>query len=697
MINHDLKGRYHRTADQRIPVALAANRGQRYHACMRNADPDHFVGIDTGGTFTDFIHVGPSGIASCKILSSPEAPEKAIFRGLKALGLEASLGSGDVSIVHGTTVATNAALEHKGAKTAFITNQGFGDLLELGRQNRASLYELNPRVNRLGSDKVYRLEIDTRRDASGELIQALTPASIEALTREIAALKPEAIAICLLFAFKNNQEERALREALSHITDTITISSELHPEPGEYERAVITVLNSYLAPPVRGYLSRLVTGTTPSEVKIMQSSGLTISADKAAARAAHLLLSGPAGGLIGANQCFPDSNLMTFDMGGTSTDVALIEGSITPATSADLDGLPLAMPALDLTTIGAGGGSIAWINEGGLLSLGPASAGASPGPACYQQGGSKPTVTDAHAVLGHFEGAETLSDDIQLSSEAAARAIQPLAEALGMPLNDTANGIIDLANEKMAQALRVISIQRGFNPAEFTLTCFGGAGGLHLCSLAQSLGMRRAVVPAFTAMFSALGMLMARPGRVFTRAIYLPFAEIKDTTLSSAIQSLIDEADSHADLANRGPRTDELAADVRYAGQSTTLEIPLSGDLREMRAQFERAHETRYGHKLMQEPELVRIRWRAEDRHPLPRSVASLQQPDLAASFQRLMASPPANLESLPAILSVKDLHPYQHIEGPRTLLAPGTTIRLDKDWIAMRDEAGHLLLMRDH
>jgi N-methylhydantoinase A len=209
--------------------------------------------------------------------------------------------------------------------------------------------------------------------------------------------------------------------------------------------------------------------------------------------------------------------------------------------------------------------------------------------------------------------------------------------------------------------------------------------------------MRRAVVPAFAAMFSALGMLMARPGRVFTRAIYLPFAEIKDTTLSSAIQSLIDEADSHADLANRGPRTDELAADVRYAGQSTTLEIPLSGDLREMRAQFERAHETRYGHKLMQEPELVRIRWRAEDRHPLPRSVASLQQPDLAASFQRLMASPPANLESLPAILSVKDLHPYQHIEGPRTLLAPGTTIRLDKDWIAMRDEAGHLLLMRDH
>ena len=300
-------------------------------------------------------------------------------------------------------------------------------------------------------------------------------------------------------------------------------------------------------------------------------------------------------------------------------------------------------------------------------------------------------------MLGHFEGAETLSDDIQLSSEAAARAIQPLAEALGMPLNDTASGIIDLANEKMAQALRVISIQRGFDPADFTLTCFGGAGGLHLCSLAQSLGMRRAVVPAFAAMFSALGMLMARPGRVFTRAIYLPFAEIKDTTLSSAVQSLKDEAASHADLSDRGPRADELAADVRYSGQSNTLEIPLSVDLKEMRAQFEQAHETRYGHKLMQEPELVRIRWRAEDRHPLPRSVASLQQPDLAASFQRLMESSPADLESLPAILSVKDLQPYQRVEGPQTLLAPGTTIRLDKDWIAMRDEAGHLLLMHDH
>ena len=266
-----------------------------------------------------------------------------------------------------------------------------------------------------------------------------------------------------------------------------------------------------------------------------------------------------------------------------------------------------------------------------------------------------------------------------------------------MPLNDTAKGIIDLANEKMAQALRVISIQRGFDPADFTLTCFGGAGGLHLCSLAQSLGTRRAVVPAFAAMFSALGMLMARPGRVFTRAIYLPFAEIKETTLSSAIQSLKDEAVRHADLADRGPRTDELAADVRYTGQSTTLEIPLSGDLHEMRAQFERAHETRYGHRLMQEPELVRITLRAEDRHPLPRSVASLQQPDLKASFQRLMTSPPADLESLPAILSVKDPQPYEHVEGPRTLLVPGTTIRLDKDWIAMRDEAGHLLLMHKH
>ena len=678
-------------------MALAANGGQRYDAGMRNADTAHFVGIDTGGTFTDFVHVGPSGISSCKILSSPEAPEKAIFRGLKTLGLEAAVRRGDVSIVHGTTVATNAALEHKGAQTAFITNLGFGDLLELGRQNRAKLYELNPRVNRLGSDKVHRLEIDTRRGASGELIQALTPTSIEALIREIAALKPEAIAICLLFSFKNNQEERVLREALSQLSDTITLSSELHPEPGEYERAVITVLNSYLGPAVRGYLSRLVKGTAPSEVTIMQSSGLTIAADKAAARAAHLLLSGPAGGLIGANQCFPHSNLITLDMGGTSTDVALIEGSIAPATSADLDGLPLAMPALDLTTIGAGGGSIAWVNEGGLLSIGPESAGAHPGPACYQQGGTKPTVTDAHAVLGNFEGAEALSDEIRLSSEAAARAIQPLAETLGMPLRDTARGIIDLANEKMAQALRVISIQRGFDPADFALTCFGGAGGLHLCSLAQSLGMKRALVPAFAAMFSALGMLMARPGRVFTRAIYLPFAEVKTTTLSSAIQALKDEAASNGDLANRGPHPDELAADVRYAGQSTTLEIPLLTNLSEMREQFERAHETRYGHKLMQEPELVRIRWRAEDRHPQSQSVASLQQSDLAASFERLMASHPTDLESSSANLSVTDLQPFQRIKGPRTMLAPGTTIRLDRGWVAMRDEAGHLLLMHEH
>ncbi len=661
---------------------------------MRDQSELYFLGIDTGGTFTDFILVGEDGIRSEKILSTPAAPEQAILDGIERLGLRDAIRAGKVRITHGTTVATNAALEHKGAKTAFITNQGFGDILGLGRQNRSHLYALNPTVDRLDLTQIACFEVDTRRNAKGTLIKPLGRQALEQLFLEVSAFEPEAIAVSLLFSFLDPSEEVQIREALRSLATVISLSSELHPEPGEYERSVVTLLNSYLGPVVQGYLGRLCAAMAPTEPSIMQSSGLTIGANHAAARAAHLLLSGPAGGLIAASSCFPNSALMTFDMGGTSTDVALIHGSLSPSEETFLGGIPLAIPALDLTTIGAGGGSIARVNEGGLLTLGPESAGALPGPACYQRGGESPTVTDAHVVLGHFPEAIRLSDDIELSRDTAERVIRPLASALSLTIDETAKGILQIANERMTQALRMISIQRGYDPKDFTLVCFGGAGGLHLCALAEALDMRRAVVPAHAAMFSALGMIMASPGRVFSRSIVTVFDHLQRDRFDTAISSLRKEAEQSFGASEDVVRRDEWFADVRYEGQSKTLEVKLDQDFKKMQAEFESFHEARYGHRLDQPIELVRLRLRSEVPETESEAISQLKQPALDEAFQALDQLRATHLEAS-SVMDVRSLAPRVRIEGPCTLTAPGTIIKLEQGWSAMRDDAGHLYLKR--
>jgi N-methylhydantoinase A len=661
---------------------------------MRDHSELYFLGIDTGGTFTDFILVGEDGIRSEKILSTPAAPEQAILDGIERLGLRDAISAGKVQITHGTTVATNAALEHKGAKTAFITNQGFGDILALGRQNRSHLYALNPTVDRLDLTHIACFEVDTRRNAKGTLIKPLGRQALEQLFLEVSAFEPEAIAVSLLFSFLDPSEEVQIREALRSLTTVISLSSELHPEPGEYERSVVTLLNSYLGPVVQGYLGRLCAAMAPTQPAIMQSSGLTIDANQAAARAAHLLLSGPAGGLIAASSCFPNSALMTFDMGGTSTDVALIHGSLSPSEDTFLGGIPLAIPALDLTTIGAGGGSIARVNEGGLLTLGPESAGALPGPACYQRGGQSPTVTDAHVVLGHFPEAIRLSDDIELSRDPAERVISPLASALSLTIDETAKGILQIANERMTQALRMISIQRGYDPKDFTLVCFGGAGGLHLCALAEALDMRRAVVPAHAAMFSALGMIMASPGRVFSKSIVTVFEHLQRDRFDTAISSLRKEAEQSFGVSEDVVRRDEWFADVRYEGQSKTLEVKLDQDFEQMQAEFESSHEARYGHRLDQPIEMVRLRLRSEIPEAESEAINQLKQPALDEAFQSLDQLKATHVKAS-SILDVRSLASKVRLEGPYTLTAPGTIIKLESGWSAMRDDAGHLYLKR--
>ncbi|MFT5561166.1 MAG: N-methylhydantoinase A, partial [Sulfitobacter sp.] len=422
------------------------------------------LGIDTGGTFTDFVCIPASAHQKewrvHKVLSTPGQPQQAILKGIEDLGLTEAVKQGNVVLIHGTTVATNATLEGKGVRTAYITNRGLKDVLLIGRQTRPELYNLTPKFNRFPIDPELMLEVSARIGANGETVSDFEEGELEALEALVDKLKPESIAINLLFSFKNSAPEIELERRFAD-RYFVSRSSEILPEYREYERGVTTWVNGWIGPLIRSYLNALQEALAPAPVSIMQSNGLTISAAQAAYRAVNLLLSGPAGGLAAAQYIGKrtgKSRLMTFDMGGTSTDVALIEQHFTLTNTGTIAGMPIGVPMADIHTIGAGGGSVAYIDVGGLLRVGPESAGASPGPACYGNGGDKPTVTDANLILDRLSSARPLADGLQLNTEAATAAVGKLAEVLNQPIKLVAQGIIDIANEHMSQALRVISI-----------------------------------------------------------------------------------------------------------------------------------------------------------------------------------------------------------------------------------------------
>ncbi|MCA1778814.1 MAG: hydantoinase/oxoprolinase family protein, partial [Xanthomonadaceae bacterium] len=452
------------------------------------------VGVDTGGTFTDFVALIDGRLHTAKVLSTPDDPARAILDGLKKLGLE----SDTVDLVHGTTVGTNAVLEDQGARVAFITSTGFADMLGLGRQNRDRLYSLEQArvADPVPADLC--LEIDARVAADGQLLADPDEASLADLRRRVEQLAPEAIAVNLLFSWLRPELERRIRDALPSSLP-ISLSSEVLPEIREYERGIATWLNAAIGPRLSGYLDRLGQALAGGKLAIMQSSGLTVSADQAGRRAVHLLLSGPAGGLAAAAHIGREieaSRLLTFDMGGTSTDVALLDGKPSLTREGRIGRYPVAVPMVDMHTIGAGGGSIVRVDAGGLLQVGPRSAGADPGPICYGRGGSGITVTDANLVLGRLPRETRLGGSHGLDYSAAEAALGELAEKLGLDRHETARGIIRIANEHMSRALRVMSAERGVDPKSSVLMSFGGAGGLHVCELAESLGMSAAVVPA---------------------------------------------------------------------------------------------------------------------------------------------------------------------------------------------------------
>ncbi len=663
------------------------------HDFSRDMPKKIFLGIDTGGTFTDFVLWHDHQVRIHKVLSTPKAPELAILQGITDLGLAEIATDAQLYIVHGSTVATNAVLEGKGVPTAFITNRGLRDLLTIGRQARKELYNLQPRPVPPPVPREYCLETGGRLSAQGEVIETLTAADLQQLTEQIKQLAPTAVAINLLFSYLDDGFEKQIA-AVMPAELFVSRSSEVLPEYKEYERGMTTWLNSYVGPLVQGYLQRLCLGAAGAQISVMQSSGGTVAAEQAGRHAVRMLLSGPAGGLAAARfigQLTGRERLLTFDMGGTSTDVALIEGELQLTNEGRIGDYPVAVPMVDMHTIGAGGGSIASVDSGGLLQVGPQSAGADPGPACYGKGGTQATVTDANLVLGRLRTEAFLGGDMALDEAAAYQAVAAVAEQLQLDVSKTALGIVQLANEHMAQALRVMSVQRGIDPRELTLVSFGGAGGLHVCALAEALDIPEAMVPVHAGVLSALGMLVAPRSRQLSQTINQLLQDCNAQTLDALYAPLI--AQGQTELMAEGVESDALhivrSVDVRYQGQSYYLNVAWQG-MEQTAHAFHELHEQRYGHALDAPLEFVNVRVAlfSEAEKPLLQT----------AQVSQVMPVQTVSLHgiNIPAQLWQRNSISVQEpIQGPALITETISTTYLAPGWQAVKDQSGNLLLTR--
>ena len=606
------------------------------------------IGVDTGGTFTDFVVAHGSQLHSFKIPSTPHNPAEAILAGVAhAIRLTRATPS---EIVHGTTVATNALLERKGARTALITTEGFEDVIEIGRQARPEIYNLMVVRPAPLIPRELRFGLRERTLPDGSVLMPLDLDELAGVIPEINRLGAESVAICFLFSFANSRHERAVARALGHLKVPVSLSSKILPEYREYERTSTVVINAYLAPLMSRYLrslerelastinsaSRVAAQGLPAHkartgqslpLRVMQSNGGSVSARTAASEPVRAILSGPAGGVVGALRVCDlagMADIITFDMGGTSTDVALCRGEARTTNEALVAGLPVAVPVIDIHTVGAGGGSIARVDEAGALRVGPESAGANPGPACYGRG-EQVTVTDANLVLGRFGGEGLLGGEMKIDSRRATYFVEKLAADMSrfsnqrVTVEGAALGVIRVANANMERALRVVSVERGQDPRLFTLVSFGGAGGLHVCELAAQLRIPRVVVPRSPGTLSALGVLLGDVVRDYSRTVMVRTASMDRQVLQSHFEKLARQAT--IDLAGEGFSEDRLkltrVAAMRYVGQSFEIDIAWGKRFEEA---FHSAHRERYGYADSTRPtEIVSLRLRAAGITSKPR------------------------------------------------------------------------------
>ncbi|HEV8187614.1 MAG TPA: hydantoinase/oxoprolinase family protein [Pyrinomonadaceae bacterium] len=646
------------------------------------------VGVDTGGTFTDFVFEQDGRLNLFKLPSTPADPSLAIQQGLTRICAETGSRLDHIEIVHGTTVGTNALLQRRGARTALITTHGFEDVLVIGRQARPELYNLNAiKPPPLVADEL-RLGIKERVVASGEVIEPLDEQELRKLVRKLKRSKVEAIAISLLFSFLHAEHEERIAAALAELDVPLSISSRIHPEYREYERTSTVVINAYLQPLMGRYLSRLADAQGAKlNLRVMQSSGGSISAEVAASEPVRTILSGPSGGVVGALRAALSAgikNLITFDMGGTSTDVALCNsGAIRTTNEASVAGLPVAVSVMDIHTVGAGGGSIARVDEGGSLRVGPESAGADPGPACYGRS-LLPTVTDAHVVLGHFGGLGLLGGEFKLNEKRAHEAMSKLADDLSKvsgkrcSVTKAAEGVLSVANTNMERALRHISVERGHDPRQFALLPFGGAGGLHAVDLARALRIPTVIVPTAPGALSAVGVLVADVIKDQSRTVMFTHSAKERAKLARVFAEMEKEATKV--LRGEGfPATrqrHERWLAMRYRGQSFELEVKdTTGDLA---TAFHRAHRERYGYAQEQsEIEIVSARVRSLG------IVEKLAQRKIASGRNRARGD----------VYKREDLGPGARLKTPCIVTEYSATTLIPAGSKARVDDFGNLLI----
>ena len=662
---------------------------------------NRIVGVDVGGTFTDFLLLDEGRLSTYKAPSTPGDPSQAVIDGLRELGV-----LNEVPVVHGSTVATNALLERRGTRTALITTRGFEDILEIGRQARPSLYYLLEDKPAALVERDLCFGVPERVDHRGDVVLPLAPEEAKDIVRRVQEANVDAVAVSLLFSFLNPAHEEMLRELLESLPSRpfVSISSQVLPEFREYERTSTVTVNAYVGPTTSGYMSRLEAQLGGQGLRVMQSSGGSISAAQASEQPVRTILSGPAGGVVGAfwvaSQAGHDQ-IITLDMGGTSTDVSLCPGRIQETTTAVTGGFPVSVPMIDIHTVGAGGGSIAVGDAGGALQVGPRSAGADPGPACYGKG-TEVTVTDANLLLGRLVPAHFLGGRMPLDVQRAEDAVAALASRLESDVKATALGVVRVVNSNMERAIRAVSLERGFDPREFTLVAFGGAGAMHACELAQELRIPRVLVPVHPGILSALGVATADVVKDYSRTVMLKGDALTAAAADGAFQPL--EAHGVEELAREGFGSDRLVLqrllDVRYVGQSyeLTVSCPPTGeqDLHEaVAAAFHQAHQQRFGYSDMtQQVEVINVRLKA---------VGSVDRPAIAKATkaQPGEVSPIAHTETVfdhgnypqTPVYRRESLAPGSRVAGPAIVVQMDATTVLPPGWGASVDGWGNLVV----
>ncbi len=655
------------------------------------------LGVDVGGTFTDAVVFDGAELHTAKAPSTPDEPSRGVLAAVEAVLDEVEAEAGDVELfAHGMTVGTNALLTESGAQTALVATEGFTDVLDLARQNRPDLYRLcAPKPAALVPPE-RRFGAPERTGPDGEL-DPLEDADVERIIAEVRDSGTESVAVCLLFSYLDPGHEQALAGGLrAQLPDVhVSASHEVLPQFREYERASTTVIDAYLSPLLGRYLKRLAESGGEvglPEPLIMKSSGGVAPAAEAASAGAWSVLSGPAGGAVGAALVASLSgggDAVGIDMGGTSCDVCLVEGGRVRRTdSREIAGRVIQLPMVDVHTVGAGGGSIGWRDHGGALRVGPRSAGAEPGPACYRRGGSEPTVTDANLMLGYLDTSSTLAGGVELGMDAAEAAVAGLGEQLGLDAVDTAEGIVRVANQEMVRALRVVTVDRGIDPRDFALMPFGGAGPMHAVALAEELGMSRIICPRASGVLSALGLIASERRRDTARTVMLSGDELTSERIAAEVAALRDSLATGLEDASV-----EVVYGLRYAGQS--FELPVAGSERpdpaELGERFADEHERRYGYRDPESPvELVNVRVALTVPGPSPQPKAAA-----AGGLSRRARRARFGGEWLEATVLRGEPRSGAEEEGPCIFELPEATLVMPPGWRAKVDAHGTIAAER--